>query len=177
MKRTLIALAVCSLVLLTAATVTSTAWSGLKGGPVAGRDEKRKDTEKALTGEIAIEVNCPVGQLGHGEVEFPRELPKVPMIFLMENRQTGAVVVNSQTQIAIFECRTNPNHTGIGAARDSMSQCVFGERLQNQIRHEGARRSRMDVVLKTQPIGKSHLLNTQIQLDEVDFFSQFNFVL
>ena len=93
MKRTTIGIAVCSLALLTAATVTSTAWSGLKNGSPAGLDEKRKDADKVLTGEIAVEVNAQVGALAHGEVEFPRELPKVPMIFLMENRQTGAFVV------------------------------------------------------------------------------------
>ena len=93
MKRTVIGLAVCSLALLTAATITSTAWSGLKNGPISGPDEKRKDADKVLTGEIAVEVNAQVGALAHGEVEFPRELPKVPMIFLMENRQTGAFVV------------------------------------------------------------------------------------
>src|SRR5262249_51750738 len=93
MKRTTIGLAVCLLALFTAATVTSTAWSGLKNGAVAGGGEKSKNADKGLTGENAGGVNCPGGPLGHGEVEFPRELPKVPMIFLMENRQTGAFVV------------------------------------------------------------------------------------
>jgi hypothetical protein len=55
--------------------------------------KKANPANKVVAGEVAIEANCPLGQLAHGEVTFPQELPKVPLVFLMENRQTGAVVV------------------------------------------------------------------------------------
>src|SRR6478736_3479823 len=57
-----------------------------------------------------------------------------------------------------------------------MSQSVFRERLKDQIRHQRFCCSRVDVEFDLQPIGKPHLLNTQIQLNEAEFFSQFDFL-
>jgi hypothetical protein len=62
-------------------------------GQVKGPQKKAIPPNRILAGEVEIEVNCPGGQHRWGEVSFPRELPKVPLIFLMENRQTGAFVV------------------------------------------------------------------------------------
>jgi len=57
-----------------------------------------------------------------------------------------------------------------------MPECVFRKRLKNQVRDHRESCPRMNVVLNMQPIGKSHLLNTQIQLNEIDLVSQFNFL-
>jgi hypothetical protein len=64
-----------------------------KAGQVKGPQKKAIPPNRILAGEVEIDADCPLGQLAHGEVTFPRELPKVPLIFLMENNQTGAVVV------------------------------------------------------------------------------------
>jgi hypothetical protein len=58
-----------------------------------GPQDKASSADKVFAGEIAIDADGLPGQLSHGEVTFPRELPKVPLVFLIENRQTGAVVV------------------------------------------------------------------------------------
>src|SRR4051794_31407510 len=57
-----------------------------------------------------------------------------------------------------------------------MTQRVFREWLQDQVRHERLRRARIYFELDAQSIGKPHLLNTQIQLDEVDLFSELDFM-
>jgi hypothetical protein len=58
-----------------------------------GPQKKANAATKVFAGEIAIDADGRPGELAHGEVKFLRELPKVPLVFLMENRQTGAVVV------------------------------------------------------------------------------------
>jgi hypothetical protein len=69
-------------------------WSSTRPAGAAGAPPKKAvPANKVLAGEVAIDADCPVGHLAHGEVTFPRELPKVPLVFLMENRQTGAFVV------------------------------------------------------------------------------------
>jgi len=62
-------------------------------GRPAGADEKPKVTEKVLSGEVAIDVDCEPGSHKTGEIKFLNELPKVPRLFLMENNQTGAFVI------------------------------------------------------------------------------------
>src|SRR5215213_2749357 len=57
-----------------------------------------------------------------------------------------------------------------------MTQCILRERLKDQVRDECLRRSWIDVELDAESIGKSHLLNTQIKLREVDLFPQFDFM-
>src|SRR5215216_7216247 len=57
-----------------------------------------------------------------------------------------------------------------------MSQCIFRERLKNQVRDHGLRCRRVDVEFDLEPVGKPYLLNTQIQLNEVELFSQFHFL-
>src|ERR1041385_9328802 len=71
--------------------------------------------------------------------------------------KTGAVVVNSQTQVTVCNRRTDPDQTCVGTARDTVSQRVLRERLKNQIRNERFRGRRIDVELDFEPIGESHL--------------------
>jgi hypothetical protein len=55
--------------------------------------KKANSAEKVLAGEVAIEVNCRQGQHWNGEIKFPRALPKVPAVFLMETNQTDGFIV------------------------------------------------------------------------------------
>jgi hypothetical protein len=90
-------------IVLVAAAVFCAVLSGSSPRPVGAADgparqgegpqKKANPANKVLAGEIAIEANCELLQLAHGEVKFPRELPKVPLVFLMENKGPGAVVV------------------------------------------------------------------------------------
>src|SRR6185503_14084104 len=57
-----------------------------------------------------------------------------------------------------------------------MSQRVFRQRLKNQIRHQRPLCRRIDVELDPETIGKPHLLNSEIQLNEVQLLPQFNFL-
>ena len=58
--------------------------------------------------------------------------------------------------------------------RNAMSQRVFRQRLENQIRHQCRRRRWIDVEFDPESIGKPRLLNTQVQLNEVELLPQFN---
>src|ERR1044072_7379832 len=57
-----------------------------------------------------------------------------------------------------------------------MPQRIFSERLKDQVGNQRLRCRRIDIELDLEPIRKSHLLNTEIQLNESEFFSQFNFL-
>jgi hypothetical protein len=97
MKRVLFKFAFVAVAVLYAVLPWSTtrpvdAANGL-ANQVKGPQKKAIPPNKILAGEVEIEVNIPSGQHRWGEVTFPRELPKVPLIFLMENRQIGAFVV------------------------------------------------------------------------------------
>src|SRR5215212_11946770 len=78
--------------------------------------------------------------------------------------------------MTIFSSGNNTNYTGVSAAADPMPQCIFRERLKDQVGDHCLTRRRIDVEFDLEPIRKPHLLNTQIQLDEIEFFSQLNFL-
>ena len=57
---------------------------------------------------------------------------------------------------------------------DPMAQGILGERLENQIRHQGLHCVGIDIDFNLQPVGKTHLLNLEIEIDEIKLFLQLN---
>ena len=57
-----------------------------------------------------------------------------------------------------------------------MPERIFREWLEDQMWNHCRRCRRIDVKLDLESIGKTHLLNTQIELNEDEFFSQFNYL-
>src|SRR5437868_1757676 len=78
--------------------------------------------------------------------------------------------------MTIVNHRTDADHARVSAATDTMPQCVFRERLEDEIWNQGFRCCGIDVKFDLEAIGKPHFLNTQVQLDEVDLLPQFNFL-
>jgi hypothetical protein len=67
----------------------------------AERPQKKVNSaEKVLAGEVAIEVNSPQGRHWNGEIKFPRELPKVPAVFLMETNGTEGFIVFKADEVS-----------------------------------------------------------------------------
>jgi hypothetical protein len=62
-------------------------------GQVERPQNKANSGNRFLAGEVAVEVNCPVGHGVTGEIKFPREFPKAPAVFLTETNQAGAFIV------------------------------------------------------------------------------------
>src|SRR5687768_6771127 len=78
--------------------------------------------------------------------------------------------------MTIFNRRSDPNESCVTSAANTVPDRILRQRLQHQVWHEGFHGCRIDVEFDLEPIGKPHFLNTQIQLNEVEFFSQFNFL-
>src|SRR6185295_14379948 len=62
-------------------------------------------------------------------------------------------------------------------AADTMPQSIFNQRLQDQTRHECPGCIRINIEHNLQPIGESHLLDVQIELQETDLLPQFHLLL
>ena len=64
------------------------------------------------------------------------------------------------------------DRAGARGHRDAVPHGVFRKRLQDQDRHRGALRARVQVDLKAHAVGKAHVLDLQVALEHFDLLKQ-----
>src|SRR5260370_269738 len=94
------------------------------------------------------------------------------MSLLPAHRQARTVVIDAESEHAIGAKRGNPYCAALHSFRDSMFDRVFHHGLQNQAGNLSWKEFPGDIHAELQALGKSHLLNVQILLCELQFLYQ-----
>src|SRR5262245_24423411 len=87
-------------------------------------------------------------------------------------RQSRAVVADLKLEFVLFESGGNLDQTRRRVWRDSVTDGVFDQRLQNQIGHARVERLRLDIHLHLQPIAEPRLFDLQVAFEKFQFLSQ-----
>src|SRR5262245_40884430 len=123
------------------------------------------DDQSALVPIAQIEVGAgavkllqPRAGVGPSDAFFDLRAPGV--------RQTRAVVAYLKLEFILFEPGRNLDQPRRGVWRDSVTDGVFDQRLQNQIRHARVERLRLDIHLHLQAISESRLFNLQVAFEK-----------
>ena len=85
--------------------------------------------------------------------------------------ETRSVVANSESHHAVLARRRDINHSRLRPRRNAMSNRVFDEGLQDQIRHGRSQDRRVDIHSDRQSIVKTRLFDLQIVVQKLEFFS------
>src|SRR5215470_2972665 len=106
----------------------------------------------------AVKLLQPRAGVGQSDALFDLRAPGV--------RQSRAVVADLKLEFVHFEAGGYLNQPRSGVWRDAVTDGVFDQRLQNQIRHARVERLRLDLHLHPQAIAESRLFNLQVAFEK-----------
>src|SRR5215510_9917180 len=112
----------------------------------------------------AVKLLQPRAGVGQSDALFDLRAPGV--------RQTRAVVAYLKLEFILFEPGRNLDQPRRGMWRDAVTDGVFDQRLQNQIRHARVERLRLDIHLHLQPVAESRLFNLQVAFEKFQLLPQ-----
>src|SRR5258708_904491 len=88
--------------------------------------------------------------------------------------QTWTVVAHAEPEHAIGTNSGNPNCTSLNAFRDAMFDCILHHGLQDQAWNLSREKFLGDIHAELKAFGKSHFLNVEISLGELQLLPQRN---
>src|SRR5262247_2275868 len=106
----------------------------------------------------AVKLLQPRAGVGQSDALFDLRAPGV--------RQTRAVVAYLKLEFILFEPGRNLDQPRRGMWRDAVTDGVFDQRLQNQIRQARVERLRLDIHLHLQPVAESRLFDLQVTFEK-----------
>src|SRR5262245_17864973 len=112
----------------------------------------------------AVKLIQPRPGVGQSDALFDLRAPGV--------RQSRAVVADLKLESVLLESGGNLDQPRGRVWRDSVSDGVFDQRLQNQIRHARVERLRLDLHLHLQAIAEPRLFDLQVAFEKFQLLSQ-----